>query len=535
MSEKINKKQNQGGRDDLEKKIYEMAEKEIIPVPDRLRIAVREEIRELPEKRKGLTMKRALALAAVLVMLFSITATAAAGAYQQRMEAMNREKLEQYFVQLYTSKAGADNTNRPYTQKERERLQELTAAYVEQGLFPEKELTWLEDYKDYKGKGVGFYGATSTFFLPEEELSDEQLLQIIDFWKKRDYSLAKMNEMIESGETQFPEAALVKEEITPTDPEILESQAVWDPAQELTIPYTGSLPVDIIGVGNNCIFLGGWNSIHKMEIGSSDSCPFFEDFSEQTRINAICQAKSGEVYAAAWEYMEDGAREAVIFVLDQEGSLIRRIDISKYNSEDRFSWITHMVVDEQGYIYLTNLGLEKHEFLLVLDQEGELVSRIRDERFRTHPAGGLCVGKDGRVYCLIIQKDEWIMGVAAVDPEDGCLSDVYDSILPADTVVPDVIAAGADTDLVIWSYSGIFTYDLGDENAECILPAYEFPCEVEGTLSCALPDGRIVLSRNGKTTVDEQLSMLVSGGEFEFHVPVPESTCFYYLSGLRQR
>lgn len=52
-------------------------------------------------------------------------------------------------------------------------------------------------------KGVAFYAERSTFFLPEKELTDEQLPELIDFKEKREYSLAKISEEIEAGSYEY--------------------------------------------------------------------------------------------------------------------------------------------------------------------------------------------------------------------------------------------------------------------------------------------------------------------------------------------
>ena len=60
----------------------------------------------------------------------------------------------------------------------------------------------LDSPEKYK-KGVAFYAARSTFFLPEEEMTEEELLELIDFREKRDYSLAKITEEIEAGDYEY--------------------------------------------------------------------------------------------------------------------------------------------------------------------------------------------------------------------------------------------------------------------------------------------------------------------------------------------
>jgi len=51
-------------------------------------------------------------------------------------------------------------------------------------VFPEGALKRIEAASEYNGNGVAFLASRGTFFLPEKALSDEEILQIIDFWEK---------------------------------------------------------------------------------------------------------------------------------------------------------------------------------------------------------------------------------------------------------------------------------------------------------------------------------------------------------------
>ncbi len=515
--------------DQFEKKLFQMAAEEQMIMPVNLDNRIDSIIKRRSEQHRHfkMNMKKSLLLVAALVLLFSITATAAVGAWKERMAALNREELEKYFSQIYASRIPHDNYNRPLTTTEKERIEALEEAYEKEGLFPEGELTMLSEVKDYKGKGVGFYKDTSTFFFPDREMSNEELLQLIDFRKKRDYSLEKMNEMINAGEIDFPEEVLKQEdEIEETDETVLNSQAVYDPAAELTFFYTGDLELQNMAAGQNCIFLTGWNAVHKMEIGSSDSVPFYNDFEKRTRITALCQDKSMKVYLGIGEENGENSWKASVLVLDGEGNYLCRIDLSPYCNSS--SIIRKIVVDDEGRLYIRADGLKEKCLLLVLDGEGNLISQIRSDEYAVHSAGGLCIGKDGKIYTVVFDQD-WKMGIAAVDVENQSFSDVYMGIVPEDTVVLDIIAPGADTDFVFWGFDGIFTYNLGEDSAVNILPAYEAPCDYEGVKSCALPDGRIVFADCMEYRVEEN----EDGIKAIF--AIPEKICFYYRSGLRSR
>ncbi len=98
-------------------------------------------------------------------------------------------------------------------------------------------------------------------------------------------------------------------------------------------------------------------------------------------------------------------------------------------------------------------------------------------------------------------------------------------IVPEDTISFDVVTRGSDADFVIWGYSGIFSYNIGEEQAELVMPAWETPCNVEGALRCGLPDGRILLAASTEyRRVTDEYGM--ERGE-----RIPEKTFFYYLPG----
>lgn len=517
-----------------ERKLFEMAGKEQIIVPDSLNQKLHRQLLSIEKqgtgrkrKKRAFGLKRAVILAAALTMLFSVTVTAAVSAWKQRMESMNGEKLEEYFAQIYTSKLPADNYNRPFTESENIRMEALAADYEAKGRFPEGELVMLDTAEDYKGKNVGFLKGTSTFFFPEKEMSDEELLQVIDFRYKRDYSLQKMNEMIAAGEAEpvQPEPVMPEE----TTPVLGESD------QKLTIAYTGELSISSMAAGNDCIFLFGQNTVHRMELGSGDSAVFFDDFDKKTSVSAMCQDKDGQVYLGLVEQQEDGSWENGLWVLDQDGNFLKKIDLAPFRSDTVFhvgspdgpestGQIWNMAVDEEGFLYLRGSGFQDAAIMLILDQDGKLVSRIDQGDYYTGPVSGMGVGRDKKVYTALFDRENRL-GIASINPREGTLEEVYMGIVPEDTISFDVVTRGSDADFVIWGYSGIFSYNIGEEQAELVMPAWETPCNVEGALRCGLPDGRILLAASTEyRRVTDEYGM--ERGE-----RIPEKTFFYYLPG----
>lgn len=512
--------------DNFEKKLFRMAKQETIKVPEKLDMDLELILDDIQKtkRRPHMKWKAAIVLAAVLVMTFSITATAAVSLIRQRMESINQKKLEDYFTGIQNSNLGADYRNRPYTATEEKRMEELKNAYEKEGTFPQGELTLIEDKSEYKGKGVAFLSKNNTFFLPKNEMTDEELLQIIDFYYKRDFSLQKINEKVAVGEMKLP--AVEKKQKPATKDTVLNSDAVYEPKRELVIPYKGNLELTNIAAGKNCIFLSGWDGIHKMEIGSGESEMFFNDFGDDdVRIDSMYQANDGLLYIGVRKYDKNNHQKVLeVWKIDQNGTLQQKIDVSKIS---KANIIRQLVVDDKGYIYL-HLGFSDDGLPIVMDRQGKKIAAIEDDRYTAHTAAGLCVGKDGKVYMNI--RDNKSTGIASLNVEKGSLDQVYLGIIntPEAYQMPiDVIRPGIDTDFIFWGFDGIFTYNLGDKQATRILAPYDAPCQWEGVRCTILADGRVVFAAS--TEVKE---IKLEDGTSQFR-RIPESTTFYYVPTVK--
>lgn len=134
--------------------------------------------------------KAAAAAAAVVICLAgSVTVYAAVNAYQARLDAMDDKEITEHYDFAQIGTPDADSWSRPLTQSERERMDELKSIFEQGERFPEGEIGTTGEEGDF------YYEADIRMFhLPEEELTDEQLLEILDLWAKLDYSLQKKNE-----------------------------------------------------------------------------------------------------------------------------------------------------------------------------------------------------------------------------------------------------------------------------------------------------------------------------------------------------
>lgn len=107
---------------------------------------------------------------------------------QERMEQVPKEEMTALIDDLQDQRVGEDGFTRAYTEEEERKMAELAQKYQE-GTFPEGELVQTESIEEAERLGFCFLVPNSTFYLPDRELIEEEMLQIIDFYAKRDYAL----------------------------------------------------------------------------------------------------------------------------------------------------------------------------------------------------------------------------------------------------------------------------------------------------------------------------------------------------------
>ena len=549
-------------RDDfIDRKIRKMAEAERMAVPESLDAKVenildgleteKKDSKNTDGKRVNQTVRhygfrRIVIPAAACLLLASVTVTAS-GLYRARMESMNHEKLETYFSGLQEADVAADSYSRPLTDGEKNRLEELRQAYLEEGYFPQKELAMLDSPEKYK-KGVAFYATRSTFFLPEEEMTEEELLELIDFREKRDYSLAKITEEIEAGDYEYvktEDSALPGDMSQESGSQQIQGagEASVVPgadtaAQEWQIAYAGELSIRCAVAAEQGLYVGGFTMEGKARVeyltyGSGTPEKFYDDFDEDGEVYSLCIAPDGSVYAALRGLASPGAehgRLPVIYHISPEGKLLNSFTVG----EREWNIVDSMATDAQGRLYMRMRMQEDGSYVRIYSAEGELIGTVADDdSYAVQGAGALGQGKDGKVYAAAqavgnTTAGDMAMTLVSVDPESLRLVPVAGGenvICSADTIYPwKMVAAGVSdgSDFILWGYSGVDTYRLEDAEFTRAQEVWEMPCGTEGTCAVIVPDGRILyIGATGGVQGQTAAGVDISGKD-------PAKTYFYY-------
>lgn len=142
------------------------------------------------------TLRGAAAVAVCLlaVGIFSVPVRAVVKSLvRERMESLPKEEVSQIAEQVQEQKTEANSFTREYTEGEKARRGELYAQYLN-GLFPKDELKMVDSEEEAKQYEFCFLTTTGVFYLPtNRELTDEEILEKIDFEKKQDYALQEQN------------------------------------------------------------------------------------------------------------------------------------------------------------------------------------------------------------------------------------------------------------------------------------------------------------------------------------------------------
>lgn len=151
--------------------------------------------------------------------------TLAKGNWESRLEAMTDKEVDYYYLALWSGMSETSDglcrgtvSGDVLTKEETARYQELVKAYEEENVVPTGEVEVIENSEDYTGSSIALCRRDGNFYLPAGELTDDEMLQIIDFRKKAYYSMERIRDEIRLGYRQaFPKLTEETEQTLPVE------------------------------------------------------------------------------------------------------------------------------------------------------------------------------------------------------------------------------------------------------------------------------------------------------------------------------
>lgn len=271
------------------------------------------------KKRKRFSQKRILLLVAVITLLSGMTVFASASLWQQRMMKMNQEEIENYFISIASSKAPSFRYNRVMMTEEKMLWEEMKFLYQNQGVFPKGSLIMLKSADEYNGKNIGYDKESGTFFLPESGMNEEQILQIIDFQHKVEYSVSNINEVKEEKE--------IKEILEEADEVKNENIIINDKISGYVIPLEAEELLVALTAGKEYLYLGFQTEVKRMEIGSGTVENFYKLQTNET-VLSLASDKKNQIYLSLLEYnAETNTYKNRLVKIDSKGKMLAEYDL----------------------------------------------------------------------------------------------------------------------------------------------------------------------------------------------------------------
>lgn len=165
--------------------------------------------RRYPHKKR-VHWKTAAAMLAVALLLGSSGIEGAIHYLNSRMNEMTDTEVAGYNELVQGVPLDADSFSRTFSEDERERMLELQEEYLMEGRYPQGTLMIAHCESEVSEDEPFYITDSSSYYLPERELSDEELLELLDFGYKRSYSVAQSNRNAAAQATEVEAGANVE-------------------------------------------------------------------------------------------------------------------------------------------------------------------------------------------------------------------------------------------------------------------------------------------------------------------------------------
>ena len=179
----------------MDREIREHVEKHPVILPEDYQTMVQNQIKKCCEGEMSMSKnkqrKKKMIAAACMILCIGVCGAGGvrAGMNYAKQRVEKTSEKEQEALWMDAAKADADTFSRELSKKEQQRMNELAEKYQTEGLFPDGSILQISDQSEIVPDQICFLAQASTFYLPEKALSDEQMLELIDFYAKRDYSV----------------------------------------------------------------------------------------------------------------------------------------------------------------------------------------------------------------------------------------------------------------------------------------------------------------------------------------------------------
>ena len=168
-------------------------------------------------KRKTRSWKKIAVSAAAVALTVGIVCipvrAVVANIVRERMESIPREEVQAINDMVQEQRnAEADGFSREYSDEEEERSKVLWQEY-KNGTFPNQVIAQVDDAGDVTEGMLCYIRSTGVFNLPDREMTDEEILEIIDFQHEMSYAVSQGSAAQEARAEYLAEKDMLREKV----------------------------------------------------------------------------------------------------------------------------------------------------------------------------------------------------------------------------------------------------------------------------------------------------------------------------------
>ncbi len=304
--------------------------------------------------------------------------------------------------------------------------------------------------------------------------------------------------------------------------------------KEIAVTYKGNLCICYIVSSGDSIFLAGAEPdshcyvVHKMKIEDETSEKLPVDIPEDMMIQGIAVDQEGNLHIFITD-TDRSVKRCEIWVMDQEGNVLREINVIDAFSEDgpALQVLSEFVIDNKGRYYISKTRSDTAKRgMIILDKDGNSLGLVDSPYSKLWSINSIAKGRDGEIYAANWLKDDDRIAVMSIDPEGLCIKECYEGVLPSGYGGCVRLRAGIDADLYLYGADGIYSYNLGEESGQKLIDEARFPFSLEGGVCNEfLADGRFLFV-DGESLTE---TIYLHEQEYSVNAGVTQNIVFYYI------
>ena len=423
--------------------------------------------------RRKVKWKKTILLVAMLSFVFGVTAFAATSLWKQRMEEMTREELQDHYGEVHASSIFRYNRN--LSEKELERMADLRKEYLDQGHFPMGELSFVT-LEEYDGHGIGFDIEKGVFCLPKDDLSDEEILEIIDYQEKVDYSLMEINKQITEGTLEQED--LMSESSVQQEIYSMADFASYNEDFYYRIVKIRSAEQNMLFSANtHATYLGSKDSIMKYLHGDEVGASLYKA-EEGERIFSLYADQAGNVYVSLAGDADMSGQMKRLIRMDEYGSVECEYELNKVTTKEGEKLCQYlpykMTTAEDGTLFLKFRGFSEEGVLAyVFDTQGCFIGKIESVDQAVSDWGAMCVGKDGYLYMLGRDQETIMPVLLKIDTDSLHIVDAITLSGTDVTVFFDDMLQIHDSEFLLIGYDGVCIANTNTGSLQSLIHGYD--------------------------------------------------------------